>query len=189
MRYEELIRLIQSFHTTFQFLVNQSCLARQPRCRCGGDMELKERKRQLDLVWWRCVDCRTWRSIRKDSFFEHSHLSLMQWSLILFHWSTKTPSQQIQTLTGLSEKTIIKVLSGIRTICSIKIGQDNIRLGGPGIIIEIDESKFGVRQNTFTVLMIFSIGSFSPFSLLFWKIEPVQQNKNIVEKGWKIQFP
>ena len=109
-------------------------------------MELKERKRQLDPVWWRCVDCRTWRSIRKDSFFEHSHLSLMQWSLILFHWSTKTPSQQIQTLTGLSEKTIIKVLSGIHTICSIKIGQDNIRLGGPGIIIEIDESKFGACQ-------------------------------------------
>ena len=81
-----------------------------------------------------------------DSFFRHSHLSLMQWSLILFHWSTKTPSQQIQTLTGLSEKTIIKVLSGIRTICSIKIGQDNIRLGGPGIIIEIDESKFGACQ-------------------------------------------
>ena len=92
------------------------------------------------------MDCRTWRSIRKDSFFEHSHLSLMQWSLILFHWSTKTPSQQIQTLTGLSEKTIIKVLSGIRTICSIKIGQDNIRLRGPGIIIEIDESKFGAHQ-------------------------------------------
>ena len=146
MCYEELVRLIQSFHTTFQFLVNQLCLARQPRCRRGGDMELKERKRQLDPVWWRCVDCRTWRSIRKDLFFGHSHLSLMQWSLILFHWKTKTPSQQIQTLAGFSEKTIIKVLSGIRTICSIKIGQDNIRLRGPGIIIEIDEPKFSAHQ-------------------------------------------
>ena len=100
----------------------------------------------MDSLWWRCSECSSWKSVRKGSFFECSHLTLAQWLIIFFHWTTNTPSKRIQELVEVSKKTVINALARIREISSCKVDSENIQLGGTGRIVEIDESKFGVRQ-------------------------------------------
>ena len=51
-------------------------------------------------------------------------------------------------MTGLSLRTVITALERLRDICSLKILHGNLKLGGRGKTIEIDESMFGHKRNT-----------------------------------------
>ncbi|XP_078362352.1 uncharacterized protein LOC144646583 [Oculina patagonica] len=111
-------------------------------------MELTETTRVNDGYMWRCVNsrCRTWLSIRSGSYFEGSNIPLSTWLHLMFLWSTKLSGSQISRLTGLSKPTVIRALSELRTICSNKILNAGIKIGGVGKTVEIDESKFGAKR-------------------------------------------
>ena len=49
-------------------------------------------------------------------------------------------------MTGLSLRTVITALQRLRDICSLKILHGNLKLGGRGKTIEIDESMFGHKR-------------------------------------------
>ena len=49
-------------------------------------------------------------------------------------------------MTGISLRTIATTLAKIRQICSLKILHVNIKLGGRGKTVEIDESMFGHKR-------------------------------------------
>ena len=49
-------------------------------------------------------------------------------------------------MTGFSLRTIATTLAKIRQICSLKILHGNIKLGGRGKTVEIDESMFGHKR-------------------------------------------
>ena len=49
-------------------------------------------------------------------------------------------------MTGISLRTIATTLAKIRQICSLKILHGNIKLGGRGKTVEIDESMFGHKR-------------------------------------------
>ena len=49
-------------------------------------------------------------------------------------------------MTGLSLRTVITALRRLRDICSLKILHGNLKLGGRGKTIEIDESMFGHKR-------------------------------------------
>ena len=52
-------------------------------------------------------------------------------------------NKKVSLLTGLSLHTVITALQRLRDICSLKILCGNLKLGGRGKTIEIDESMFG----------------------------------------------
>ena len=76
----------------------------------------------VDGLIWECPlrTCRKQRSIRAGSFFEDSKISLGQWLNIICLWSIDVSNKQLSN--------------------------GNIKLGGRGKTVEIDESMFGHKR-------------------------------------------
>lgn len=148
MNHYELLTLIQSYRTIFTFLVDRGLLAATRKCHCGQQMVLRDSPNTEDGYHWECPvhQCRKRRSIRADSFFEDSKIPLAQWLYIIFLWSIDESNKKVSLLTGLSLRTVVTVLQKIRDICSLKILHGNIKLGGRGKTVEIDESMFGHKR-------------------------------------------
>ena len=102
----------------------------------------------VDGLIWECPlrTCRKRRSIRAGSFFEDSKISLRQWLNIIYLWSIDVSNKQLSLLTGISLRIIATTLAKIRQICSLKILHGDIKLGGRGKTVEIDESMFGHKR-------------------------------------------
>ena len=111
-------------------------------------MELTETTRVNDGYMWRCTNkrCRMWLSIRSGSFFKGSNIPLSTWLHLMFLWAMQISGSKIAQLTSLSKSTVIHALSELRTICSNKVLNAGIKLGGLGKTVEIDESKFGAKR-------------------------------------------
>ena len=147
MNHHELLTLIQSCHAILTFLVNRGLLAARRRCSCGNRMVLRDNNSD-DGYHWECPvnKCRKRRSIRAGSFFEDSKIPLSQWLYIIFLWSIDESNKKVSLLTGLSLRTAVTALQRLRDICSLKILHGNVRLGGRGKTVEIDESMFGHKR-------------------------------------------
>ena len=64
----------------------------------------------------------------------------------MFLWAMQISGSKIARLTSLSKPTVIHALSELRTICSNKVLNAGIKLGGLGKTVEIDKSKFGAKR-------------------------------------------
>ena len=149
MEFRDLLVILGSFQNVFNFLVARKLLASSCQCsRCSSEMELTETTRVHDGYMWRCPNtrCRTWRSIRSGSFFEGSNIRLSTWLHVMYLWATQLTASKIVTLTGLSKPSVVRALSELRTICSNKIMNSGMKIGGVGKTVEIDESKFGAKR-------------------------------------------
>ena len=100
-----------------------------------------------DLLIWRCPPCKRFKNIRSDSVLSGQKLSLSLFLLLVFYLSIKSlPSVAISQLIGVSENTI----SDWKTILHTRVANYLIAnpspIGGPGVIVEMDEAKFGKRK-------------------------------------------
>ena len=87
-----------------------------------------------------------WMSIRSGSFFEESNIPLNNWLHVMYLWAIQLTGSKISRLTGLSKPTVIRALRELWTICSNKILNSGMKIGGVGKTVEIDESKFGAKR-------------------------------------------
>ena len=135
---------LQVAKDTIVFFVNQRLLASCQHCsRCGSDMKVAETIRVNDGYIWPDKRCRMWLSVRSGSIFERSNIPLSTWLHLMFPWATQISGSKISWLTSLSKPTVIRAL---RSICSNKILNAEIKLGGVGKNVEIDKSKFGAKR-------------------------------------------
>ena len=111
-------------------------------------MVLRENANSEDRYYWECPvrHCRKRRSIRAGSIFEDSKVSLAKWLYIIFLWSIEESNKKVSLLSGISLCTVVTLLQKLRDICSLKIMHSNVKLGGRGKTIEIDESMFGNKR-------------------------------------------
>ena len=116
---------------------------------CNAGMELRPRTQEAtsDGYGWQCVNTRciakdTFISIRSGSFFARSRGTLPKWLHAIYLWSQETSVKNSCDTLGLSRPTVIQMFQSMRNICSTKLEQEPIQLGGPGIIVQIDESLF-----------------------------------------------
>ena len=110
----------------------------------GAMMVMQDRTDISDGCRWRCPECRKAVSIRKGSFFSKSKLPLQKWLLLMHWWSRQYSVKAAAEEVGVSEVTAIQVYSWMRDVCSYRLGtlDPPIKLGGPGIVVAIDESLF-----------------------------------------------
>ena len=64
----------------------------------------------------------------------------------MFLWGIQFSGSRIARLTRLSKPTVGRALGKLRTICSNKVLNVGIKIGGLGKTVEIDESKFGAKR-------------------------------------------
>lgn len=108
-------------------------------------LAMTERRRAqagTDLVSWSCRTCKTTRSIRDRSFFSGSKLTLQQWMIAILWWSREYPVTEMALEASITEETACNIYQWLREVCSTKLLSAPIVLGGPGVIVQIDESLF-----------------------------------------------
>ena len=93
------------------------------------------------ISWW-CPQCKGRKSIREGSFFSRSRLTLQKWLMLLYFWVHDNPVIDVAVQVEVSKGTAIDVYQWLREVCSTALLRTNIVLGGPGKIVQIDESLF-----------------------------------------------
>ena len=94
-----------------------------------------------------CNRCQKYISLRRGSWFQGSHLTLQRCITFLWKWSNKD-SLTIMEIEGVaSKKTLVKLSRSCREICWQALLLHPIpQLGGPGVIVQIDESMFNHKS-------------------------------------------
>ena len=119
---------------------------------CNTPMVECSRGDVKDGVGWKCHTCKGRMSIRAGSFFSKSHLSkshltLQQWMMLIHYWSRQNSVCDAAESSGVGMNTAIDVYQWLREVCSTRLINDGpVRLGGPGVIVQIDESLFRHKQ-------------------------------------------
>jgi hypothetical protein len=98
---------------------------------------------------WRCTsrECRKTVSIYQDTVLSGVRMGPSKFLFFGYLWLVKDSATSIITKMGLSSATVTNNLEKIRKLVAEKINLSNKKIGGEGIIVEIDESKFGKRKN------------------------------------------
>ena len=126
---------------------------------CGKDMILKSVKDRRDGIVWRCRKSHTVLrdnkkyvvkdvkvSIREDSWLIDAKLSIENIVELIYLWSQGFSPAEIEHELKLSNKTIIEWSAYLRECCVSTVMNSSCKIGGEGIEVEIDESKFGKRK-------------------------------------------
>ena len=118
---------------------------------CGNELSIFKTS-------WRCYHCETTKrypyqtdttyeqfSIFKGSFFDgcRDKKTLM---IFLYYWLCGATTTQIGLYTGWSKNTVLRWVQKTQDLISGVVTHDHQMIGGPSIVVEIDESKFGKRK-------------------------------------------
>ena len=118
-------------------------LARSQDCsNCNVPMRQGTRKDVTDGLVWRCPQCKTTKSIREGSFFTKSRLTLQKWLLLIHFWVKQYPVTDVAVDVEIDKNVGCAVYKWLREVCSTKLLQSPINLGGPGVVVQVDESLF-----------------------------------------------
>ena len=80
------------------------------------------------------VSARHVNPLGKGAFFRKSHLTLKQWLLMLHLWAKNDPVTSVADDIEVSRPSAIDAFQWLREVCSAKLIQNPILLGGPGKI-------------------------------------------------------
>ncbi|GAB1597305.1 uncharacterized protein LOC115230799 [Argonauta hians] len=95
--------------TAIKWLATRRMLHNSWACpHCGTPCRLVRYSKGQDRWRWKCSAHNFAKSIRTESFFENSHISLKNLIIIMFMWANDFPKGQIMRETGLSNKTILE---------------------------------------------------------------------------------
>ena len=110
---------------------------------CNIPRDWKKRAVSTDGFIWRCPECHAYKSLRNGPFFEKSKkLSLKTCLQLLHHWCMDMPVTKAAKQANISEKRCIDVYQWFQDVCTTKLLSTSIILGGPGIVVQVDESLF-----------------------------------------------
>ena len=130
--------------TCINFLFDKEILYKQPSCwHCHRPMSRTKTK-------WKCTKQKYRKSISifQHTIFSRAHIPCNKLILIGYLWLAKTRPTVIQRLTGHSQTTVANYLQLFRQLVSSGIKETEGQIGGEGIVVEIDESKFYHSHST-----------------------------------------
>ncbi|WUR04948.1 DDE-TNP-IS1595 domain-containing protein [Vairimorpha necatrix] len=87
--------------------------------------------------------CKVKVSLLKDTPFYCKKTSILDILLVIKLWSFKVKQTAICEFLGISQKCIRHIINKTLSIVENTVYNLTGKIGGPGIIVEIDESKFG----------------------------------------------
>ncbi|CAI9731350.1 Hypothetical predicted protein [Octopus vulgaris] len=139
-------QVTKNIDSTIKFLASVGLLHNSVVC-CTQHMTFVTRKQCSDGKVWHCSVCRSYRSIRNDSFFSKSSIRLTR-HLELIYWWTSIESTQsvVMNQVGLGSEAIVNWYNYFRDVCAMWCIDHPTKIGGEGVKVDIAESKFMHRQ-------------------------------------------
>ena len=119
------------------------------RCFEGRLTLKKDSSYGRDDFIWRCTkkECGYKVSVRARGWFEYSYLILKESVKLTNYWVHKTRQETVRRELRINcEETVVEWYNCCREVCSEVIENENVKISGPGKVVEIDKSKFGKRK-------------------------------------------
>lgn len=122
------------------FLIEKDILKENKNCpSCSRAMKLEIRNRTIN---YRCVS----KSCRKRFSIVSTNLGICSYINIIYLIITECSYKQLKRYHNLTNKTIFKIKKKLKEVFKIFMERHPIFLGGPGKIVEIDETVLSRRQ-------------------------------------------
>ena len=147
--FEDVKVIFSSEDDAFQFLNDRGVFQHNVgQCQCCNIGKMVNFVRADCKYQLRCSNrqCRKSYSMLRGTFFKNSKLPLNIILLLGYLWLLKLNWTQIGLITGLSETVVTNFIGFYRQLVSLALDAEDTLIGGPGIIVEIDETKFGRRK-------------------------------------------
>lgn len=148
-----LTEAIPNKEATLQFCFDIGLIPAQRSCpTCGANMTLMKDSKVSDGHRWYCRSRKSAKkhehklSLRTGTFFEKSNMTLEEIIQIMYMWVHGHSQKQIHHELGTAQHTDVDWSSFCREVCETTIINSSEKIGGPGIVVEIDESKFAKRK-------------------------------------------
>jgi ISXO2-like transposase domain len=139
---DSLSTILYSEEACIQWLIDNRMLDAVAACgACGGEVVLSGK-----FYNCRSRSCRKRVSVFRNSFFALSKLPLTKVMQIGYYWLGGSGRDEIMRFTGISNKTSTSYIKYFRQLVSSSIETDDTMIGGDGVVVEVDESKFGKRK-------------------------------------------
>ena len=139
-----------SLENARDFLFQKNLLKSSMSCPwCNAAMSLVpcSSSKSPDGLIWRCSPCKKYKNIRADSALSGQKIALKTFIQLLFCLSIKgLTGIAVSQMTGLSENTVSDWKIYLHTRLADWLLANPNPLGGPGVIVEVDEAKFGKRK-------------------------------------------
>lgn len=150
---EELIRMPRL--TFINWLIQKKQIIGEMKCtHCNQFMSLKERKNTIDEYSWRCCNiiCKhrdTYKTIRINSFLASFKIDILLIYKYCIYWSNFMKQVDILKYVNMDRKIAIKIRKELIGNIKRYFVKNPIRLGGPGAIVQVDETKlnFNVKSH------------------------------------------
>lgn len=140
--------------SAIRFALKNGLLKSINRCkegRCRSRMKIELDASSTDGKIWRCSNsrCRSKRSIREASFFANARLDMSTMLMFMYLWSKDYTSKFIREELELARSTAVdwsRFCRGIAVYHYENEELSNEKIGGIGVVVEIDESVFSKRK-------------------------------------------
>ena len=150
LNFFKLCKILADHDQCIQWCKEHSLLASSMKCPredCNNTLTWTRRTSSRDGYEWRCSrrKCNGMASMRQNSWFSGSRLSIEKVLALTYAWAHNFTTTQAVHETSLDdESTVIDWYNYCREVSADRIMNHHAgQIGGPGMTVEIDESKFG----------------------------------------------
>ncbi|XP_028412488.1 uncharacterized protein LOC114535323 [Dendronephthya gigantea] len=133
--------------------MKEDLIARERLCgHCKKPMKLIECDDRSDGYKWECrrqengKRHKTEMSIRHGSWFDNSNMMLVEILKFTYWWCRKVKQENICHEMSIASNTAVDWDSFCCETCEVTLLERKQQIGGPGKVVQIDESKFGKRK-------------------------------------------
>ena len=106
--------------------------------------------------WW-CRQCKTRKSIRNGSFFSKSKLTLQTWLILLYNWARDRPVTDAMDEAEVDTRTAVDIYQWLREVCTTSLLANPVVLGGPGVVVQFNESLFRHKPKVASTTLFFML--------------------------------
>lgn len=145
--YEKLLQIIDNdSKKSINWARQNGLLAKKCIC-CEIEMKEKTTNDNIEKLRWKCSKCKKTKTIKFNSIFEKSKLSINLLIKLIYWWSKGLNAENTaKQLAIKSDNTIVNWFEVLRDFVSFYLSSNQTKLGGRNKIVEIDEMKLGKRK-------------------------------------------